>query len=237
MSVLCIIPARGGSKRVPQKNTLQLLGKPIMGYVIEAAKAASRIDRIVVSTEDEGIAAVGRDFGVEIVDRPAEYAADTSPIDPALRHAVRHCEKSGERYEAVVWLQANVPTTRPETIDAAIERLLSTDAESVATVLPYDKPIQWAWRLDGDDRMTRLEGVYRYVVRHQDSVIAYHYDGAVIAMRRDVLMDTEGQPNQAYMGERRRCIIQSRHDSVEIDHSFDLMLAETILRYRASQSA
>ena len=206
-----------------------------MAYVIEAALAARHIDRIVVSTDDNAIAEVGRSYGIEVIDRPAEFATDTIPIDPALRHAVEHCEATGHRYDPVVWLQANVPTTRPEAIDAVIERLWSSGADSVATVLPYDKPIQWAWRLEDGDRMVRLEGVYSYSVRHQEAMPAYHYDGAVIAMRRDVLMNSAGRPAQAYMGELRHCVIQDPHDSVEIDHEFDLALAETILRHRTAR--
>lgn len=234
MKVLGIIPARGGSKGVPGKNVRPLLGKPLMGYVIEAALGAQRLDRVVISTDADDIAAVADDYGVEVIRRPAEFANDTAPIDLALRHATNEAETTGGRYDVVVWMQANVPTTRASVIDEVVDALVTGDADSVATACAYDVPPQWAWRVEGD-RMVPLEGVYSYTVLRQQQVQAIHLDGAVNAFRRDILMDTEGQPGQAYFGTDRGVIVQRREDSVEIDDAFDLDLAETVLRRRAAE--
>jgi CMP-N,N'-diacetyllegionaminic acid synthase len=236
VKVLGIIPARGGSKGVPGKNVRPLLGKPLMGYVIEAALAARRFDRVVISTDADDIAALAHRYDIEAIRRPAEYANDTAPIDLALRHATAEAEKTDGRYDVVVWMQANVPTTRTSVIDEVVDTMLAGNADSVATVCPYDVPVQWAWRLDGD-RMVPLEGVYSYTVLRQDQKAAYHLDGAVNAFRRDILMGTAGQPGQAYFGNDRRAVVQKREDSVEIDDEFDLLVAETILRRRHEQAA
>jgi CMP-N,N'-diacetyllegionaminic acid synthase len=231
VKVLGIIPARGGSKGVPGKNVRPLLGKPLIGYVIEAALAAARLDRVVMSTDADEIAQIGASYGVEVFRRPAEFATDTAPIDLALRHATEAAEKTAGPYDIVVWMQANVPTTRAEVIDRAVQQLAEDGGDSVATIRQYDMPPQWAWRLDGD-RMVPLEGVYSYTVLRQEQKTAYHLDGAVNAFRRDVLMSTAGQPGQAYFGQDRRALVQEREDSVEIDEPFDLLVAETILRQR-----
>jgi CMP-N,N'-diacetyllegionaminic acid synthase len=236
MRTLCIIPARGGSKGVPGKNVAPLLGKPVMAYVIEAALAAKHVKRVVVSTESHEIGKVAARFGVAVIDRPAEYATDSAPIDLALRHAVRACEATDGRYDAVVWMQANVPTVHADIVDRVVARLEESSADSVATVVPYDAPPQWAWRLEGD-RMVPLEGCYSYTVLRQEIAPAYHYDGAVNAFRRDVLMATEGQSGQAYFGQDRRAIVLDNSESVEIDEPFDMLLAEVVLRQRGSQKA
>jgi len=236
MRALCIIPARGGSKGLPGKNVAPVAGRPVIAHVIAAALAARRVARVVVSTDGADIAAVARACGVDVVDRPAEFATDTAPIDGALRHAVRACEATDGRYDAVVWLQANVPTVEAAVVDEAVARLQETGADSVATVVEYPIPPQWAWRLDGD-RMVPLEGCYSYTVRRQDVVPAFHLNGAVNAFRRDVLMDAEGQPGQAYFGRDRRAFVQRREDAVEIDDALDLLLAELVLQRRAASAA
>jgi CMP-N,N'-diacetyllegionaminic acid synthase len=237
MTVLAIIPARGGSKGMPKKNIADLVGKPVIAHVIDAARSARSLDRIVVSTDDPDIAAVGRSCGIDVVDRPPEFATDAAPIDPALRHAVRASEAAaGVTYDEVVWLQANVPTTRGQMIDEAVARLQQTGAHSVATVLPFRKPPQWGWRIEGD-KLFRMENLHQYTVLRQQTVPVYHYDGSVIAMRRDILMNSEGVEGQAYMGTDRRCIVLDHFDSVEIDEPFDMLVAEVILRTRLKELA
>lgn len=228
MAVVGVIPARGGSKGIPRKNVLAVAGKPLIGYVIEAAKSARTLDLVVVSTEDDEIAAVAATFGVRVIRRPAALATDTAPVDPALRHVVRTLEAEGCVVDIVVWLQANVPTTRAEIIDAAVDKLRSSGADSVQTVVPYRVPPQWSWRLEGD-RLVPLEGCQRFTVRRQEAVPAFHLDGSVNALRRDVLMSTEGMPGaQDYFGRDRRAIVQDPRASVEVDEPMDLDLVRVL---------
>ncbi len=221
-SVIGIIPARGGSKGVVRKNVELIAGKPMMGYIIEAALNSDMIDLVVVSTDDDEIAVVAEGYGVRVIRRPAEYATDSAPIDLALRHVIRILEDEGQAVDLVVWLQANVPTTQSEIIDQAVRMLVANeDATSVQTVLPYPIPPQWAWRLEGD-RLVPLENCYQYTVRRQDTIATFHLDGAVNALRRDVIMNSEGQPGQAYFGETRLAIVQDPSNTIEIDGSIDL---------------
>ena len=102
--ILCVIPARGGSKGLPRKNIMPLLEKPLIGYTIEAAKTERILDRIVVSTEDPEIAKISKTFGVQVIDRPKDMSKDESNIDEALKHAVNMIEKEGKSVDIVVWL-------------------------------------------------------------------------------------------------------------------------------------
>jgi hypothetical protein len=130
LNVLAIIPARGGSKGVPGKNIRELAGKPLIAYSIEAALESEHVDHVVVSTEDEQIAAAAREWGSEVVPRPPELATDTAPTDPVLEHAVTYLEQlDGYRADLIVLLQPTSPLRPPGLIDACIERYLLLAAD------------------------------------------------------------------------------------------------------------
>ena len=110
MKSICIIPARGGSKRIPRKNLIDFMGKPMIAWTIEAAKLSGVFDKIVVSTDDEDIAEVGRNFGAEVPFLRQENSDDITPVSEATISAVKQAEIFfGEEYELVVQLMANAP--------------------------------------------------------------------------------------------------------------------------------
>src|SRR5262245_3570845 len=136
MRTLGIVPARGGSKGIPRKNIASLLGKPLLTYTAEAALAAKRLARVVLSTEDEEIACMGRQCGLDMpFMRPAELAQDETPTLPVLQDVVRKLEATGECYDAVFTLQPTTPLRRADDIDGAIELLERTGADSVISVV------------------------------------------------------------------------------------------------------
>src|SRR3972149_6348384 len=102
MNILCVIPARGGSKRVSNKNIRKILSQPLIAYTIQSALQSRLCNKVIVSTDDSEIAAVAKDFGAEVITRPNELAMDNSPIDDALRHAVRHYEKKDGLHADIV---------------------------------------------------------------------------------------------------------------------------------------
>jgi CMP-N-acetylneuraminic acid synthetase len=143
--ILAIIPARGGSRGVPRKNLIELLGRPLISYAIEQAKASTVITRVIVSTDSDEIAGVARTWGAETpFMRPAELAGDLSPDFDAFHHALSWLrEHEGYLPEAVVHLRATGPVRRVEVIDDAIRILLEhPEADSIrsvasATQTPY----------------------------------------------------------------------------------------------------
>ena len=148
--VLALIPARGGSKGIPRKNVREFLGKPLIAWSIEQALASERIDRLIVSTEDEEIAAVSRQFGAEVpFMRPAEFAADVSPVSEAILHTLKTLQSSGDRFDMVMLIECTSPVRYPGDIDAAIAALVDNpSAESVvgAVQLTHEHPM-WTFRL------------------------------------------------------------------------------------------
>lgn len=143
--VVAVIPARGGSKGVPGKNLRPVGGVPLVARAVRAASLAERVDRVVVSTDDDAIAAVARTWGAEVVDRPAELAGDTASSESALLHAVDAL--AGVDVGVLVFLQATSPFLRPADLDDAVARVVAGDRDVVFSAVE-----SWGflWR-DGDD--------------------------------------------------------------------------------------
>ena len=235
--ILCVILARGGSKGVPRKNVVKVLGKPLLVYTIEAALRAKSIDRIVVSTEDGEIAKIAEESGIEVTVRPAEYATDTAPMELALRHVVQEVEKQGCKIDVIVSLYGNVPLRKEGIIDRVIQKLILSGADSVQTYSPYTTPPQWAFRIDGD-KPNLLDKKYTFAYRRQLLAPLYHPDGAAMALRYDTLMQiSESSDPRAFMGHDRRAVIQSPEDTVDIDEPIDLLWAEFLLQKTGSAFA
>jgi CMP-N-acetylneuraminic acid synthetase len=227
MRVLGVVPARGGSKGIPRKNIAPLLGKPLLAYTAEAALAARRLSRVILSTDDEEIAEVGRRCGLEVpFMRPPELAQDDTPMLPVVQHAVRWLEERGDRYDAVCLLQPTNPLRRPEDIDACIELLAETGADALVTVLPVPHRYNphWVCFRDGDGFLRLSTGEPVPISRRQDLPPAFHREGSVYVTRRDVLM--EG--NSLY-GTRLAGLVMDPAVSVSVDDMLDWERAERLL--------
>lgn len=227
MNILCIIPARGGSKRLKDKNITPFFGKPIIGYTIEAALQSCLANKIVISTDDEKIARVATKYDIQVVKRPKEYSTDTAPIEQALRHAVRFLEdEKGYLADIVVWLQANIPIRKKGQIDQVLREMISKGADSAVTVYPVSQYPQWMKRMDRNGLLSPfLKKTKTY--RAQDVEPMYLLDGAVVAMKRSVLMRSENRSGvHTFLGKRMVGIVQDEQKySVEVDDGEDLNLA------------
>ena len=227
MNILCIIPARGGSKRLKDKNIIPLIGKPIIAYTIEAALQSHLANKIIISTDDEKIARVAMKYDIQVVKRPKEYSTDTAPIEQALRHVVRLL-KGEEGYLAgiVVWLQANIPIRKKGQIDEVLRLMIRKGADSAVTVYPVSQYPQWMKRMDRKGLLSPfLNNVKTY--RAQDVEPMYLLDGAIVAMKRNVLMRSENRSGvHTFLGKRMVGIVQEdRKYSIEVDDGEDLNLA------------
>ncbi|MGH9363793.1 MAG: cytidylyltransferase domain-containing protein [Thermoanaerobaculia bacterium] len=192
MKVLGLIPARGGSKGIPRKNIKLLAGKPLLQYTAEAALGARRLSRVVLSTEDEEIARVGRQCGLEVPFlRPLSLAQDETPTLPVVEHALKWFEEKGERWDAVCVLQPTSPLRRPGDIDGAVDLLQRTDADAVITVLPVPAEYNPHWvyfrREDGSLYLSSEEPAP--IPRRQDLPPAFHRDGSVYVTRCRVVLE------------------------------------------------
>ena len=192
MRTVGIITARGGSKGLPRKNIRPLAGKPLLAWTADAARGAKRLARVILTTDDPEIAEVGRAAGLDVpFMRPAELALDTTPTLPVLQHAVGWLESSGDRYDAIVLLEPTSPLRTSAMIDACVELLETTGADSVVTVLPVpaEHNPHWVYFRDERGHLRIATGEANPIGRRQDLPPAFHRDGSVFAMRRDVLVE------------------------------------------------
>src|SRR5260370_5875896 len=152
---LALIPARSGSKGIPYKNIASVGGRPLIAWTIAAARAATRVNRIVVSTDDPDIAQVSEALGAEVPFlRPAEMAQDDTPGTVPLLHALGWLEEhEAYRPELVMLLQPTSPLRSSVDIEAAVELLRDRNADAVVSVTPVSHHPQWMKRVEDGDRL------------------------------------------------------------------------------------
>jgi CMP-N,N'-diacetyllegionaminic acid synthase len=146
---LAIIPARGGSKRLPRKNVLDLCAKPLIAYTIEATLKSKYIDKVIVSSDDEEILNISSNFGADIIKRPIDLANDTATTFDAIKHTIDNFEK----YDYVVLLQPTSPLRNQKHIDEAIELLEIKKADAIVSVCEMDHSPLWSNTLPQDGSM------------------------------------------------------------------------------------
>jgi len=174
---LAVIPARGGSKRIPRKNIKLFCGKPMLAWSIEAARRSGCFDRIVVSTDDEEIAAVARQCGAETpFMRPEGLANDHAGTIPVVHHAVDWFIASGQRPEAVCCLYATAPFVMPADLQRGLQVLQAETCDYAFSATSYAFPIQRAFRVRRDGRAEMFQPEH-FHTRSQDLVEAFHDAG------------------------------------------------------------
>jgi len=231
MRVLGLIPARGGSKGIPRKNIKLLGGKPLLQYTAESALASSKLARVVLSTDDQEIAEVGRRCGLDVPFlRPPELATDQTPTLPVVRHALQWLEDHGDHFDAVCLLQPTNPLRESEDIDGCLDLLERTDADAVVSVLPVPAEHNPHWvYFEVEGGCLRLStGESNPIARRQDLPGAFHRDGSVYACRTQVVMEK----NSLY-GERLVGYLMDLDRSVNIDGPEDWNRAVLALSSRA----
>ena len=226
--VLCVIPARGGSKGVPGKNTRLLRGKPLIAYTIEQALASRSIDRVIVSTDSSAIADVAQTAGAELpFMRPAELATDAAGTIDVMLHAMEWVgEDEGRPYDVVVLLHATAPLRSVQDIDAVIG-LLDGSADNVISVTeahrnPYFNMVEAA-----PDGSVHLVKAGAFPTR-QSAPAVYDMNGSIYAWWWDVLV----RSRSVFPG-RTLFYVMPRERSVDIDEETDFILVEALLERQA----
>lgn len=227
-AVLGVIPARGGSKGIPAKNIRPLCGRPLIAYTIEAALNAATLARVVVSTDSLEIAAVARAAGVEVpFMRPADLATDAALSLPVMQHATREMERiAAQRFDVIVMLQPTTPLRTAADIDASVNRLVESGADSVISVVDVGgyHPLRMK-RLVGDHLLINYIDQGDEDMRPRQSLPpVFIRNGALYVTRRDVLMH-----EQSFVGRDSRGYVMPRDRSVNIDSIHDLVVADHLL--------
>jgi CMP-N,N'-diacetyllegionaminic acid synthase len=234
--ILAVIPARGGSKGVPRKNVRLVGDKPLIAYTIEAALAArDLLYRVVVSTDDEEIAAITRQFGAEAPFlRPAELAEDRTPMVPVLQHAVRFVEEQdGARVDWVLLLQPTAPFRTAQDLRAAVALALQGGCDSVISVVQVFATHPILMKRIEDGRLLPFCTEEKEGTRRQDyQPAAYMRNGAIYLTRRDVLVE-----KNSIWGEVIRPYVMPEERSVNVDSELDFKLVELLINEREAKGA
>jgi CMP-N-acetylneuraminic acid synthetase len=212
--VVALVPARGGSKGIPGKNLVRVAGRPLLAWTLAAAREAETVTRVVVSTDDDEIAAAAED--AEVLRRPAELAGDDTPMLPVIRHAL-----DAFPCDVLVLLQPTSPLRRGEHVDASVRLLREAGADAVVSVV--EVPHRYVPESLMELRDGRLHAVSEPATRQEKRTLYARNGPAVLALRAATLGD------ELYAGDVRAYVMEGR-ESLDIDTPFDLELAELLLR-------
>lgn len=230
MNILGLIPARGGSKGVPNKNIKSLGGKALIEYSIEAGLASQDITHLVVSTDSEKIAAISRSAGAEVPFlRPAHLATDQSPTIGTVLHAVEFYKEKGIDFQAVCLLQPTCPFRTTEDINKAISIFKNQSADSLISVreVPHQYNPHWVFEPTEEGSFLKIAtGEKEFIPRRQELPKAYHRDGSIYMVKTKILLE-----QQSLYGQKIAFHLSENPIYVNIDTLEDWADAEAKIGY------
>ena len=222
MKILCVIPARGGSKGVPGKNLRNVGGRPLIAWSIRHALDSQTPLRVIVSTDSEEIAEVARELGAEVPFlRPAELATDAAPTEPTILHAIEWVRNEGWEPNLVVLLQATSPIRSADSIDRAIAQLVAEGADSLVGVVPSSP---FLWHLG--DPPTAEYPILRRPRRQDitDAMIPLRETGSLYVTRTAIYDDLANR-----IGGKVSLFVMDESEGLDIDTEIDILLADRLL--------
>jgi len=230
LKLLALIPARGGSKGVPGKNIRLLGGKPLLWYAYEAARTSGLFSEIVLSTEDENIATIGKQIGMMVpFTRPAELATDAATSIAVVNHALAFMELLGYNYDAVALLQPTAPFRRKNLIRDAALLMEERGADSLVSVrkVPHQYNPHWVFEAGEDHTLRIATGEQELISRRQNLPDAYYRDGQVYLTKTEVLKTCN-----TFIGKKLTFLLNENAGSaINIDTLEDWQAAEQYIHH------
>ena len=229
MKPICIIPARAGSKSVPNKNIRLIAGKPLIYYTIKSALESKLFSHVIVSTEDKKIASIAKKYGAEVpFMRPRNLATDKTPQEQVLLHAVKKLNSLGIDFEIFVYRDCTVPFIDSSDMNGAIELLKKSDCYSTcASIKAHPNPYFGMWEPNKEGFLKISKTTDKVISRRQDAPIVYIIDGLFVFWTKKFL-------------KTRKCLTSkmlpyeiSREHSHMIDFPFDFKVAESLINSKS----
>jgi N-acylneuraminate cytidylyltransferase len=221
LSVLGLIPARGGSKGIPRKNLRRLGGKPLLQWTAEAARASGYLDSVILSTDDPEIEEFGSSLGIDVpFRRPVEHATDEAPAAQVILHALGALDR---RYDLIVYLQPTSPFRTSDDIDRAIERLVESGVDACVSVHEAPLRADLLFYADADGRLEPVTGSLPAALR-QRSRPCFVLNGAVY-----VALVQAFERDRTFLTERTVAYVMPVDRSLDLDKPADFELAEVTL--------
>ena len=222
--ILAIIPARKGSKRLPRKNKLKILGKPLICWTIEASVQSKYIDTILVSTDDDEIIDIAKEYNIKVpFKRPSEISSDEATMNDVIIHAINFFKTNGESYDIIILLQPTSPLRTTNDIDKALE-LISEKNESVISVCENSHSPLWSNVLPKDNSMEFFIKDEFKGVRSQDLPKFYCLNGAIFISTVNYFLK-----HNDFIGPKSIAYIMDKKRSIDIDSKLDFEFCNFLL--------
>ena len=224
---LAIVPARGGSKRVPHKNIRNFCGRPMISYILDTARSSGLFETVHVSTESSQVATVAENLGFKFhFPRPSDLAGDDTPLMPVLRYVTETFGKRGNSFDEVWLMMPCAPLIETDDLLGAARLYRDKSGQlAVISVTPYPVPIEWAFERDVDGRLHPTQPG-KFAVRSQDLGTKYYDTGTFCGFSaRRVLESTGAGDDTGFVG-----YVLPRHKAIDIDTEEDWQFAEILFR-------
>ncbi len=224
---LAIIPARGGSKRLPRKNVLNLKGKSLIAWSIEAASKSKYIDEVMVTTDDKEIAEISKNFGANVpFIRPDYLSNDFSERSEVIKHAIEFYKNELEKkFDYLIYLQPTSPLRDEIDIDKSIEYMFDKNGDAVVSVCEVEHPVHWSGKLPEDKNMSKFLDNSVVQLRSQDLEKYYRLNGAIYICNVQKFLE-EGC---MFLKEDIFAFEMTQEKSVDIDTKLDFKIAEVLM--------
>jgi len=226
---LAIIPARGGSKRLPKKNIVDLAGQPLIAWSINAAIKSKYIDKTIVTTDSDEILEVARKYGADVpFKRPDYLSSDTAIREDVIRHTIDYYQnEKKEKFDYLIYLQPTSPLRNEKHIDEAIEYMFEKRANAIVSVCKLEHPVQWSGLLPEDRDMSNFINSLDIKTRSQDFPTYYRLNGAIFICDTDKFMKS----GSVFLKENIFAYVMPQNVSIDIDTETDFMFAKIILEH------
>ncbi len=188
--ILAIIPARGGSKGIPNKNIVEVGGKPLMVWTIEAALKSKYITKTLVSSDSDTILEIAKKYQAQVINRPAELATDEARSEPVMAHALIELAENGDIYDYVILLQPTSPLRNTADIDAAIQLLLKSDATALISIYKADKHPLKSFTKNDDGYLNGLVNNDFPFMPRQQLPESFYPNGAIYLIKTAIFLQT-----------------------------------------------
>ena len=215
--ILSVIPARGGSKGLLRKNIIDLAGKPLIGWTIEASLNSKYITKTIVSSDDNEILDISSYYGAEIIKRPLSLASDTANSESVVKHAIDHLEKQGEVFDIVILLQPTSPLRDYRDINNAFEKMIASNASAIISVTEIDRKILKAFKNDSNGFLSPVSSKRYLFMRRQSLPSVFIPNGAIYIVSKNIFMESN-----SFFTDKTSYFSMPLEKSIDIDSKDDL---------------
>jgi len=224
LTTIAIIPARGGSKSIPNKNIVKIAGKPLIQYTIDAARSSKLVDKVVVSSDSEEILNISEVLGAECVQRPGELAQDTTPTAPVIGHVISYFANQNQYFDQIVLLQPTSPLRTSQDIDDALSLLQKTQKSNLISVVEPAILPHKCFVVDDDGFLRGVVDDESPFMRRQDLPQTYYPNGAIYIFETQEFLKTNQIPMEAVIP-----FVMPPDKSTDIDTFEDIKKIEQLL--------